>query len=85
MPISVMTSKGQTTIPKTVRDSLRLRPKDKLLYIVEGNHAIVRPIHGSLRGLKGIFRGVVKGPIDFKKLREETKRIVARQVVEEMR
>ena len=85
MPISVITSKGQTTIPKTVRDSLHLKPKDKLLYIVEGDHAIVRPLHGSLLGLKGIFKGVVKGPIDFKKLREETKRIVAQKIVDEMR
>ena len=81
--MSVITSKGQTTIPKTVRESLHLKAKDKLLYVMEGDHVIVRPIHGSLLGLKGIFKGVVKGPIDFKKLREETKRIVARKIVEE--
>lgn len=85
MPISVVTSKGQTTIPKTVRESLHLRPKDKLLYVMEGDHVILRPIHGSILGLKGIFKGVVKGPIDFKKLREETKRMVAKQAIKEMR
>ena len=85
MPISVLTSKGQTTIPKTVRDSLRLKPKDKLLYVMEGDHVVLRPIHGSILGLKGIFKRVVKGPINFKRLREETKRIVAEQAVNEMR
>ena len=83
MPISTVTSKGQTTIPKAVRDSLHLKPKDKLLFMVEGDRIIIRPVHGGIHHLKGIFKGAIKGPIDFKKLREETKRIVARKILEE--
>jgi AbrB family looped-hinge helix DNA binding protein len=30
MPISTLTSKGQTTVPKEVRDALALQPGDKL-------------------------------------------------------
>jgi AbrB family looped-hinge helix DNA binding protein len=85
MQISTLTVKGQTTIPKTVRDSLHLKPKDKLFYVVEGDTMIVRPVHGDIRQLKGIFKGAVKGPINFRKLREETKQMVTREILEEMR
>ena len=85
MPISVVTVKGQTTIPKPIRERLRLQPKDKLLYLVEGSEVIVRAVHADIRNLKGVFRGAVKGPIDFKKLREKTKRVVASRVLKEFR
>ena len=85
MPMSTVTDKGQTTIPKPVRDALHLKPKDKLLYVVEGDTVTLRPIHGSILGLRGVFKDAVKGPIDFKKLREKTKRMVAKKILAEMR
>lgn len=85
MPISTLTVKGQTTIPKEIRDSLHLKPKDKLLYVVSGDAVILRPLHGSLRGLKGLFKHVVRRPVEFHKLREETKRIVGKRVAEGIR
>ncbi len=85
MPFSVITSKGQTTIPKIVREALRLRPKDKLLYVIEGDTAIVRSIHGTIVGLKGVFKDAVRRPINFRTLREDVKRIVTTRVVEKMR
>lgn len=81
MPISTITAKGQTTIPKPVRDSVHLKPHDKLFYMVEGDSIIIRPVRGSVRDLKGIFKEAVKGPIDFKKLREDTKRAVAKRML----
>ncbi len=45
---SVVTSKGQTTLPKKVRDALGLEPGDKLRYAVLGNGGVwfgkVQPI-----------------------------------------
>ncbi len=64
-----------------MRESLQLKPKDKRLYVIDGGRMIVQPVHGGISRLKGIFRDAVKGPIDFKKLREETKRIVAERVL----
>jgi antitoxin PrlF len=36
-----MTSKGQVTVPKAVRDALGLEAGDELVFRVEGNRAIV--------------------------------------------
>jgi len=41
---STVTSKGQTTLPKDIRDVLNLRPGDKLRYLIVGEEVrILRP------------------------------------------
>jgi len=44
MPRSTMSSKGQVTVPKEIRDKLRLRPGDRLIFTLDrkGN-VLVRP------------------------------------------
>ncbi len=45
MPIATLTTKGQVTIPKKVRESLKLHTGDKIEIIVtEKREAIIRPI-----------------------------------------
>ena len=36
-----LTSKGQITVPKAVRDTLSLKPGDQVLFRVEDNRAII--------------------------------------------
>ena len=36
-----VTSKGQVTIPKTVRDALRIKQGDEVVFRVEGNRAVL--------------------------------------------
>jgi antitoxin PrlF len=36
-----MTSKGQITVPKVVRDRLRLKPGDQVLFRVEADRAVL--------------------------------------------
>lgn len=38
---ATVTSKGQVTIPKAVREALNIRPGDDLIFRVEGNRALV--------------------------------------------
>ena len=45
MVLATLTSKGQVTIPKTIRESLKLNTGDKIEIIVtEKREAIIRPI-----------------------------------------
>ncbi len=38
-----MTSKGQVTVPKAVRQQLGLRQGTRVAFVVEGDHAVLRP------------------------------------------
>ena len=81
MPISVLTSKGQMTIPKEVRKALNLKPSEKVIIVVEGNQAIIKPLKGDLLDLGGSVKIPNKEkPIDFKKVREEVKKRVAKKI-----
>jgi AbrB family looped-hinge helix DNA binding protein len=81
MPISVLSSKGQMTIPKEVRKALNLRPSEKVIIVVEGNRAILQPLKGNLLDIGGSVKitGREK-PIEFKKVREEVKKRVAKKI-----
>ncbi|HEY8709780.1 MAG TPA: AbrB/MazE/SpoVT family DNA-binding domain-containing protein [Burkholderiaceae bacterium] len=43
METTTMTSKGQVTIPKAVRQQLGLRQGTRVVFVVEGDHAVLRP------------------------------------------
>ena len=80
MPISVLTSKGQMTIPKEIRKALNLQPSEKVIIVVEGDRAIIQPLKGNLLDIGGSVKVANREkPIDFKKVREEVKRRVARK------
>lgn len=82
MTTSTITSKGQTTIPKEVREYLHLKAHDRLMYITEKNRIIIKPVTGTILDLKGAFP--VKGKINFEKLREKMKKETAKRVIKEM-
>ncbi|HFC97520.1 MAG TPA: AbrB/MazE/SpoVT family DNA-binding domain-containing protein [Thermosulfurimonas dismutans] len=44
MPLATITSKGQITLPKPVREALNLRRGDKVEITVEEGKAILRPV-----------------------------------------
>ncbi len=45
MPLATLTTKGQVTIPKEVRESLHLHSGDKIEFFVKENgEAVIRPI-----------------------------------------
>jgi len=82
MPVSVLTRKWQTTIPKDVRNFLGLRPNDRIFYLMEGERVVLKPLKGNILDLRGSVAAKEK-PIDFKKLRDNTRKKVARRIVEE--
>jgi AbrB family looped-hinge helix DNA binding protein len=77
MPIAVMTSKGQMTIPKEVREALNLKPSEKVIVVVEDGQAIIKPIRGNILDIGGSVKPVGGRPSDFGKIREEVKKKIA--------
>ena len=71
MPRATMTTKGQITIPKDVRDRLHLNPGDKLDFIVrEGGEVVLRPASVDVRDLEGILRRPGTKPVSVEDMRK---------------
>ena len=81
MAVSILTKKGQTTIPKEIRAFLKLEAEDKILYQVENDKVIIRPLKGSILDLRGSIKTEEK-PVDFERIRKETTKKMARKIVE---
>ena len=56
MPVSTMTSKGQTTVPKEVRDALDLEPGAKLRWEIHGGRVAVTTERPALYALRGFIK-----------------------------
>jgi antitoxin PrlF len=57
MAIATLTSKGQATIPKKVRDHLKLNAGDKLDFVIESaGRVVIRPAKLDVRELKGLLK-----------------------------
>ena len=73
MPHSTVTSKGQTTIPGEIRKALRIKPGDRLEYLLQGNSATIR-VHPGTRSLKGVLASKKGRGMSFGQIREAAAR-----------
>ena len=56
MPASLITSKGQTTIPKKIRELLHLQPGDRVDFVVdETGKVVLEPATLDVKELEGIL------------------------------
>lgn len=68
MSISTVTSKGQITLPRNVRQTLGLDLGDKVDFVeIEGGFKLV-PLRKDVRALKGKFSGRVIRPVTIKEM-----------------
>lgn len=56
MPVSTMTSKGRTTVPKEVREALDLKPGAKLRWEVRGSRVAITTERPALYALQGFIK-----------------------------
>lgn len=77
---SIMTRKGQVTIPKEIRDRLGVKEGEKVLFVVRGDEIILKVVKGTILDLRGSVRPATR-PEDFDKVRQSVKQTVARRVV----
>ena len=66
MAVSTLTSKGQTTIPKEIRELLGLEAGDKLDFVVEADGRVVlRPATLDARSLRGLLARKGRKPVSL--------------------
>ena len=76
MPSATVTSKGQLTLPKAIRDLLRLGAGDRVDFIVKDDGTVVlRPATVDVRELKGLLHRKGLTPLSV----EEMTAIIRRQ------
>lgn len=64
MADSTMTSKGQTTIPKDIRDGLGMKPGDRMTFtLLPDGTVIMRVKNRSLAGLAGALHKEGQEPV----------------------
>ncbi|MEO8217996.1 MAG: type II toxin-antitoxin system PrlF family antitoxin [Acidobacteriota bacterium] len=56
MPVSTLSSKGQTTVPKEVREALALEPGDNISWEISGGRVAVRTERPPLLDLEGFIK-----------------------------
>jgi antitoxin PrlF len=57
MAIATLTSKGQITLPKEVREHLHLGEGDRLEFVIRSDGEVhVQPVAGSYRDLRGMLQ-----------------------------
>lgn len=75
MPSSHLTSKGQTTIPKTIREYLNLQPGDKIDFVVDSGGAVtLQPASVDVSQLEGILHNPTIKPVTIEEMKQTVKK-----------
>ncbi|MGQ0662863.1 MAG: AbrB/MazE/SpoVT family DNA-binding domain-containing protein [Pseudomonadota bacterium] len=82
MPYATLTSKGQTTIPKEVRERLRLKTGARMEFTVESDdRAVLRPVDDDISSLKGLLARPGRRKLSMEEMDEAMKKAVAKDVM----
>ena len=66
VPVTTLSTKGQTVIPKSIRDHLDLRPGDRIDFVLrENGEVLIRPATDDVRKLKGMLRRSGRKPVSL--------------------
>ena len=79
---SVITRKGQVTIPKPIRDQLGLEEGEKVMFIRRGDEVLLKVLLKVLRGTVLDLKGSVTPsarPEDFSHIRQTVKKRLGRK------
>lgn len=79
MSEATITSKGQVTIPKAVRDALGLEPGDRIDFVDTERGVMIVPVKRDLKSLRGMFKGRRKTPLTVEEMNELIARMGSRR------
>lgn len=80
MPTATLTSKGQVTIPKAVRELLNVDAGDQIDFVVtERGDVVVRSVSVDIRELRGLLKRSRRRGVTVEEMNEATLREHARK------
>ena len=69
MAKSTITSKGQITLPKQIREHLHVVPGDRIDFVVkDSGQVVVRPARSRLKQLQGMLRSPKRKPVSVEQM-----------------
>lgn len=81
MPSATLTSKGQLTLPKAIRERLRVRAGDQVDFVVQDDGTVlVRAATIDVRELKGFLHRKGIKPLSVEQMNAVIRRRAARRV-----
>lgn len=76
-----LSSKGQVTLPKDLRDALNLKPGDHVIYTAVNGELVVTPKNVDFAELAGLLGKAPGGPLSDEAIDEGLKRAAGAQVL----
>jgi antitoxin PrlF len=70
---STVTSKGQTTLPASIRRALHLKAGDRILYEIQDGSVVIRPQPGAMAVFGVLKPAAGKTRASFKEARSESR------------
>lgn len=81
MQLSTLTSKGQTTIPRKIREYLHLHTGDKLSFVIEeGGQIVLRPATVDIKTLAGLLKRENQKPIPLSEMKKAIMKGASRSI-----
>ena len=75
MPTATMTSKGQVTVPRKIREALRIRPGDRIDFVLGADGEVrLRAGDVDVSELKGLLRRPGRAPVTLEEMEEAISR-----------
>jgi AbrB family looped-hinge helix DNA binding protein len=72
MAVVKMTSKGQTVIPKKIREYMRLQAGDRVDFVIdEKGRVVLKPLDSDVQELKGLLRKPGRKPASLRKMKSD--------------
>ena len=79
MSESVITRKGQVTIPKEIRNHLKAKEGERVVFVLRGDDVVLKVVRGNILDLKGSIKPTMR-PENAETDRQSVKRAVGARV-----
>jgi AbrB family looped-hinge helix DNA binding protein len=70
MPTSTLAPRGQTEIPKPIREALGLQPGERIEFILRDDHVLLRPARADISALDGMLAHLGTETVSIEEMNE---------------